>query len=149
MQLRNDVPEEFSAVMWLAIGYPTFTPYIPFFTNATDTDPSFNNTSLTYNFDDAHWLYRSLSVLVESNYKHFVQDDLDYLKECRQELRAQVAKIDAEAKNYSGEALTDFLTKQNYETVKLMREKATDFMGRLYTKGITLSQLTFNMDRNL
>lgn len=149
LQLRNDVPEEFSAVMWLAIGYPTFTPYIPFFTNATDTDPSFNNTSLTYNFDDAHWLYRSLSVLVESNYKHFVQDDLDYLKECRQELRAQVAKIDAEAKNYSGEALTDFLTKQNYETVKMMREKATDFMGRLYTKGITLSRLTFNMDRNL
>ena len=149
LQIRNDVPEEFSAVMWLCIGYPTFTPYLPFYTNATDTDASYRDTSLTYNFDDAYWMYRSLSVLVEANYKHFIQEDIDYLTECRQELRAQVAAIDAEAKNYSGQELTDFLTKKNYETVDLMKKKAHGMFAKLFTNGIGTSKLTFNMDKNL
>ncbi|MQS89861.1 C69 family dipeptidase [Companilactobacillus mishanensis] len=149
LQIRNDVPEEFSAVMWLCIGYPTFTPYVPFYTNMTDTDPSYNDVSLTWDFKDAYWMYKSLSVLVESNYSEFIQDDIDYLTECRQELREAVAETDKLAKDYSGEDLTKFLTERNQKVVAQMNDKAHKMFAKLYTKGIDLSRLTFNMDKNL
>ncbi|MBA1394194.1 C69 family dipeptidase, partial [Lactobacillus sp. XV13L] len=49
LQIRNDVPAEFAAIMWLCLGYPTFSPYLPFYTNMNETEPSFNDTSMTFN----------------------------------------------------------------------------------------------------
>ncbi|BDR58233.1 C69 family dipeptidase [Xylocopilactobacillus apicola] len=151
LQIRNDVPKDVSAIMWLCIGYPTFAPFVPFFTNMNDTAPSYNDTQLTYRETDAYWLYRALSVLVESNYTHFIQLDRDYLTDARQTLRARVADITnkAVAIGISGEALTDYLTKENQETVRQIEATTRQFMGELYTKGITVSHLTFNMDKNL
>jgi len=149
LQIRNDVPEEFAAIMWLCIGFPTFAPYIPFYTNMNETDPSYNDASLKFNFKDAYWMYNALSVLVEANYSDFIQDDVDYLTEVRQELRAAVAETDKLAKNYSGDELVEFLTDRNQKVVKQMQDKAHELFGELYTKGINLSKLTFNMDENL
>ena len=53
--------------MWLCIGGPTFTPFVPFFTNMNDTDPSYNDASLEYRQSDAWWFYKSLAALVESH----------------------------------------------------------------------------------
>ena len=44
LQIRNDVDADKAGIMWLCIGGPTFTPFIPFFANMSDTDASFNNT---------------------------------------------------------------------------------------------------------
>ena len=38
LQIRNDVFTKNAALMWICFGVPTFTPYVPFYTNATDTD---------------------------------------------------------------------------------------------------------------
>ncbi|MDO1605787.1 C69 family dipeptidase [Lactobacillus sp. YT155] len=149
LQIRNDVPEEYAAIMWLCIGYPTFTPFIPFYTNMNDTEESFKNLTTEFDMNKAYWMYKALSVQVESNYSAYIQDNIDYLISCRQELRASVAKTDSEAKNYSGDELTEFLTKQNQALVASMRTKAMKFMDSLYVKGIGLSKLTFNMDENL
>ena len=151
LQIRNDVPEEVAAVMWLCFGYPTFTPFVPFFTNMNDTAHSYNDTSEEYRESDAYWLYRSLSVLVESDYKNFIQMDRDYLTEARRTLRARVAEITEKAlqSGLKEEELTDFLTKANQETVTKIESTTRKFMGELYTKGITVSRLTFNMDKNL
>lgn len=149
LQIRNDVPEEYAAIMWLCIGFPTFTPYIPFYTNMNETDPSYNDASLSFNFKDAYWMYNALSVLVESNYTEFIQDDVDYLTEVRQDLRMAVAETDKLAANYSGDELVEFLTDRNQKVVKEMQDKAHKLFGELYTKGINISKLTFNMDENL
>jgi dipeptidase len=94
-------------------------------------------------------MYKALSVLVESNYTEFIQDDIDFLTDARQTFRAYVAETDKLAKNYSGDELTEFLTNRNQKIVKEMQEKTHEFFGELYTKGINLSKLTFNMDANL
>lgn len=149
LQIRNDVPADRAAIMWLCIGYPTFTPYIPFFTNMNDTEETFKNLTTEFDMNKAYWMYKALSVQVESNYSAYIQNNIDYLISCRQELRASVEATDKAAANLSGDELTDFLTKENQKRVQSMRTKSMKFMDDLYVKGIGLSKLTFNMDANL
>lgn len=149
LQIRSDVPEEYSAIMWLCVGFPTFSPYIPFYTNMNETPESYHDVAPSFEFKDAYWMYKALSTLVESHYSEFIQDDIDYLTECRQELRAFVAETDQLAKDHQGDELTQFLTDRNNKIVGQMEEKAHNLFNSLYTKGIRLSKLTFDMDENL
>lgn len=149
LQLRNDVPKEQAAIMWITMGMPTYTPFIPFFTNANDTDPSFSETPMKWDMKSAYWLYRTISVLVEGHYLQHIQGNIDYLNHCKQELRTMIENIQVEARNYHGAALTDYLTEQNHAIVKKMAVEATAMIGELVMSGINLSKLTFNMDRNL
>lgn len=149
LQIRNDVPEDKAAVMWLCIGGPTFTPFVPFFANMNDTDPSYSNTSMDYNMNDAWWYYKSLAVLVESHYPQFVQLDTDYLKELNQYYRSRVSDVIAKAENKTGAELTEYLTKANQETVAYTRKRSEQLWGQMMIESIKMSKLTFNMDANL
>lgn len=149
LQIRNDVPAEYAALMWICIGTPTFTPFIPFFTNMNDTEETFKNLTSEFDMSKAYWMYKALAVQVESKYTDYIQDDIDYLISCRQILRAAVEETDKQAANLSGEELTEFLTKRNQELVQEMRTKALKLIDSLYLKGMSLSKLTFNMDANL
>lgn len=149
LQIRNDVPEERAAIFWLNFGVPAFSPYVPFFNNATDTDPSYSQTASTMNLDDAYWMYRAVGSVVEGHYSHFIQTNVDYVTASQEYLRTRVAEIDEAAKNLSGDELTSFLTKANHETVKAMKTRTMDHFNGLLATGLTLSRLTFNMDKNL
>jgi dipeptidase len=149
LQLRNDVPAESSAIFWLNFGVPAFSPYVPFFANATDTDPSYSQTPVHLDDVSAYWMYRKLSMIVESHYVQFIEQDTDYITAAKQSLRAHVAQTLAQAKSLSGDELTAFLTKQNHQVVADMRKVTTQLTNDLIEKGLTLSRLTFNMDKNL
>ncbi|MBO8441814.1 MAG: C69 family dipeptidase [Firmicutes bacterium] len=151
LQIRNNVPDDLSTIMWISIGVPSFTPFIPFYGNSIDTDKTFNNTSLKFNINDAYWMYRTVAMLVESHYSKFVQMDLDYLSESHEELNRMIKKIDLEvkSKSLSGSQLTEFLTESNHKIVDHMRSKTMNLIGNLITNGLELSKLTFNMDKNL
>ncbi|KRL13137.1 pepD2 protein [Schleiferilactobacillus perolens DSM 12744] len=150
LQLRNDVPKAYAAIMHLCLGYPTFSPYVPFYTNANDTAPTYSETPMTHDYKSAYWLYKSLSFLVESHYSKFVQKDRDYLKEGRRRKRELIAQIDAQAADLAPDAdLTEFLTRQNYAIVDEYEDHAKALMSDLIMDGINLSQLTFDMDKNL
>ena len=149
LQIRNDVPADKAAIMWLCIGGPTFTPFVPFFANMNDTDPSYSNTSMEYNMNDAWWYYKSLAVLVESHYPQFVQLDTDYLKELNQYYRSRVNEVIIGAANKKGVELTDYLTKANQETVAYTRKQSEKLWGQMMIDSINMSKLTFNMDANL
>ena len=149
LQIRNDVAADKAAIMWLCIGGPTFTPFVPFFANMSDTDPSYNNTSMDYNMNDAWWYYKSLAALVESHYPQFVQLDTDYLNELNQYFRRRVHEIIAGAGDKSGAALTEYLTKANQETVAYTRKRSEKLWAQMMIDSINMSKLTFNMDANL
>ncbi|MCO6542057.1 MAG: C69 family dipeptidase [Lactobacillus sp.] len=149
LQIRNNVPDEYAAIMWLCLGYPTFSPYLPFYANMNDTAPSYNDTSMHFNLKDAYWLYKGMSVLVESHYKEFIQGNIDFLTECRRQFRAVVAQTDQAANKYHGQELTEFLTKQNQALAQTNQTQTLQYMGELMTQGINLSKLTFDMDKNL
>ncbi|WP_270262797.1 C69 family dipeptidase [Lactobacillus panisapium] len=149
LQIRNDVAADKAAIMWLCIGGPTFTPFVPFFANMSDTDPSYNNTSMDYNMNDAWWYYKSLAALVESHYPQFVQLDTDYLNELNQYFRRRVHEIIDDAGDKSGAALTEYLTKANQETVAYTRKRSEKLWAQMMIDSINMSKLTFNMDANL
>lgn len=149
LQIRNDVAADKAAIMWLCIGGPTFTPFVPFFANMSDTDPSYNNTSMDYNMNDAWWYYKSLAALVESHYPQFVQLDTDYLNELNQYFRRRVHEVIDSAGDQSGAALTEYLTKANQETVAYTRKRSEKLWAQMMIDSINMSKLTFNMDANL
>ena len=149
LQIRSDVPEEMAGIMWLCIGGPTFTPYIPFFANMNETDPSFNNTSMTYKKEDAWLYYKSLAALFESHYPQFVQLDTKYLEELNRYYRGRVEEIIENAKDLSGEELTNYLTRENQKTVAHTKKDSEELMGQMFTDAIKMSKLTFKMDPNL
>ncbi|AKP67948.1 C69 family dipeptidase [Companilactobacillus ginsenosidimutans] len=149
LQIRNDVPEEVAAIMWLCVGFPSFTPYVPFYTNMDETPESYREVAPKFEFKDAYWMYNALSMLVESHYSEFIQADTDYLTECKQDFRTAIAETDELAKDYTGNELTAFLTERNKKVVTHMEEKAHQLFGDLYTQGVRLSKLTFDMDKNL
>ena len=149
LQLRNDVPHDQSALMWICFGVPAFSPYVPFYTNANDTAPSWSNTPLKFDVKSAYWMYRELAMLVESHHSHFISADLDYLTAAREQKHRLIAQFDKEAAKLSGSELTDFLTEKNHEMVADMRERTMKMIGHFITEGLNLSKLTFDMDKNL
>ena len=149
LQIRNDVDHDKAAIMWLCIGGPTFTPFVPFFANMNDTDPSYNNTSMTYNLNDAWWYYKSLAALVETHYPQFVQLDTDYLNELNQYYRRRVYDVIKAAGTKNGSELTTYLTKANQETVAYTRKRSEKLWAQMMIDSINMSKLTFNMDENL
>lgn len=149
LQLRNDVPAAQSAIMWLCLGVPAFSPFVPFFANATDTAPTYSATPLHADNVSAYWLYRKLSVLVESHYAEFIQPDIDFLTASKQAFTAHVAATDTTAKQLDGAELTAYLTAQNRAIADATQERTTQLINQLFEQGLTLSKLTFNMDVNL
>ena len=149
LQIRNDVDPDKAAIMWLCIGGPTFTPFVPFFSNMNDTDPSYNNTSMEYNLNDAWWYYKSLAALVETHYPQFVQLDTDYLNELNQYYRRRVEDVIAQAQGKTGAELTSYLTRANQETVAYTRKRSEKLWAQMMIDSINMSKLTFNMDENL
>ncbi len=149
LQIRKDVESDKAAIMWLCIGGPTFTPFVPFFANMNDTDPSYNNTSMEYNLNDAWWYYKSLAALVETHYPQFVQLDTDYLNELNQYYRRRVEDVIAQAQGKTGAELTSYLTRANQETVAYTRKRSEKLWAQMMIDSINMSKLTFNMDENL
>lgn len=151
LQVRNDAPEQAAAIMWLCFGIPAFTPYVPFFGNATKTDASYSDTPLELNIDlkSAYWMYRTLSMLVESHHAKFIQTDLDYLKETREFHYRFVAQTIKQAQSMTGKELTSFLTNQNQKMTNEMAQRTKKIIEQLIMHGLQLSALTFTMDKNL
>jgi len=149
LQIRNDVPEAQSAIFWLNFGVPAFSPYVPFYANATDTDVSYQTTPVKMDGKSAYWTYRKLSAVVESHYQQFIESDTDFVTAAKERFRTHIADADREASSLSGEKLTAFLTRQNHEIATEMNEKTTQFTYDLLSESLNLSKLTFNMDINL
>lgn len=151
LQVRNDLPEAASTIMWMSFGIPTFTPYVPFFGNADEVDASYRNTpkKMNVDFKSAYWMYRALSMLVEAHHAEFLQDDLDYLKDAREYFHRFVDEVALLVDGMTNQEATAILSAKNQELVAEMAKRTKDLMAKLMMKGLELSKLTFTMDKNL
>ena len=140
-----------SPIQWLALGLPAFCAHVPFFTNVNDIDDSYKHVYLKWNMKSAFWIYETLAMVAESHYHDFIEDDIDYQKALAQWARTRIKEVDNEVKTkgYTGEELTEFLTKQDADIVDHYNQQAKDVIGKMITKGTELSKLSFKMDPNL
>jgi len=141
-------PDKLS-VEWKCYGIPSFTTFVPFFTDANETDESYSTISNSMNLKDAYWIYEALSMVVESHYNEFIEEDLDYQKELSQWSRQKIQSVENDAASLFGTELTEYLTQQNHEIVTYFNDKAKELLAKLVTEGTELSGLTFKMDPNL
>lgn len=151
LQVRNDLLEAASTIMWMCFGVPTFTPYVPFFGQAQDMDKSYRETPMELNMDlkSAYWMYRALSMIVESHHAEFAQQDLDYLKDCREYLYRWVNTVAPQVAGKDNSEVSAFLSAESHKMVAELAKRTKDLMAKLIMHGLELSKLTFIMDKNL
>lgn len=152
MQVRPYAPEAASAVMWMTFGgIPSFSPYMPFMAQADEADERMRNTPMKMDMtsDSAYWLFRQLSMVVESHLSEFTKDDLDYLKDLRQYFYAWLDENTKHVEGMSAADATAYLNGRQKEMLDTVYDRTHKLMAKLMTKGVEMSKLTFNMDPNL
>ena len=149
LQMRTNVNEKHAAVQWVEFGVPSFCPWVPFFTNANDTDTSYRELPDHMDWKNAFWLYEALATIVESHYNEFIEPAEDYKKALNSWARQHIAEADKRAASLEGEQLTTYLTAQNHLIARHYEQETKKLIMKLLTDGAALSQLTFKMDPNL
>lgn len=151
LQVRPDLPEVASTIMWMTLGIPTFTPYVPFLGNADTLDATYRLTppEMNLDFKSAYWMYRGLSMLVESHYAEFIQADYDYLKGAREYLYRFVEDTAHQTADLTANEAIQVLNTASTELTAEMAKRTKKLMSQLMMQGLELSKLTFKMDANL
>lgn len=149
LQLPKTSKTNVGGIEWKALGIPSFSPYVPFFTNANDIDKTYSYVPEKLDMKSAYWMYETLAMIVESHYTEFVEPNLDYQKKLSQWARRKISEVETAASAKSGEELTSFLTEQNHLIAEHFNEATKEHIADLITKGTELSKLTFKMDPNL
>lgn len=97
----------------------------------------------------AYWMYRALSMIVESHHAEFAQDDLNYLKDSREYFYRWVNEVAPKVDGMSDKDACAYLSDQTHQMVAEMAQRTKKLMSQLIMKGLGLSKLTFIMDKNL
>lgn len=149
LQLRPGLPAERAGVHWVALATTAFSPFVPFFANASTVHPVWEKAGVRPESDSAYWLYRTLSMLAETRYAMFAKPVEDYLSACRRKARAFVERTDRETAALSGGELTAALTEANRAFMDEMLVDARSMAQDLVMQSAEDSQLSYEMDANL
>ena len=114
-------------------------------------DESYRETPMELNMDlkSAYWMYRALSMIVEAHHAEFAQQDLDYLKDCREYLYRWVNTIAPQVAGKDDGEVSAFLSAESHKMVAALAKRTKNLMAQLIMHGLELSKLTFVMDKNL
>ena len=137
------------SVKWVALATTAFTPYVPFFVDVLDFPEEYKGTTFELDMKYAYWLFKVYSYYVETHYNLFEKENTTYLEKMRSYGRARVFQIKENAKNYKGEELLEYLTKENEKTVKYMLDETRKQLRSFMTIALSVSKMSFTMDKNL
>lgn len=106
IQIRNNVPADYSVVEWLAMGLFAYSPYVPFFTNILKTPANYQIADQNhYTMKSAFWMYKTLAALVNQNYKKYADMINTYKEKCQEYANHRVHWTDEKAKDLQPEQL--------------------------------------------
>lgn len=145
LQIRPDLPP----IHWVALATTAFSPFVPFFANASAAHPAWESEAGRPDAASAYWLLRTLGMLAESRWPQTARDMDDFLKTCRQKAHAFVAACDRESAGLEGEALTEALTSANNAFMDEMLADMRTLAQDLVMAAAEDSRLSFDMDANL
>lgn len=136
-------------IHWLAMGVAAQSTYVPFFNGITDVPAPYKRGKLPAQLNSAYWIFKHVSVLVDSH----LHDFLPLLEDVQKERRAATIQLirhtDAELREYQGQSQEAFLTRQSnnfaIDTMNAYKKLALE----LITKMTDYSPLNFNTDENL
>lgn len=149
LQIRPGLPPERAGVHWVSLATTAFSPFVPFFANASAVHPAWESEARRPDPESVYWLLRTLDVLAESRYPLVARRVEDYLKASRQKAHAFVAATDRACAPLKGEALTEALTGANRAFMdELLADTRTLLQDAIMAEAED-SPLSFDMDENL
>lgn len=148
LQIRTDVDDNHAAIQWLALGFFAYSPYVPFFTNITDTPDDYKNTTNEVSIDNVYWLEKTLSVMIEPHYHEYSDMVHAYLDSCQSFARQRVEETDEVVDDFNGD-VAEFLTESNAKTAGEVSRRTHQLFNDLVKKGLMLSKTTWEKGQNL
>lgn len=148
LQIRNDVDDNHAAIQWLAMGFFAYSPYVPFYTNVTDTPEDYKNTTNEVSIDNVYWLEKTLSVMIEPHYHEYSDMIHAYLDVCQSYARQRIEVTDEVIDGFTND-VSEFLTESNSKTAGEVSKRTHDLFNNLVKKGLLLSKTTWEKGQNL
>lgn len=145
LQIRNDVPTDHAAIQWIAMGFFAYAPYVPFFTNITDTPADYQSTTAAVDVANVYWLNKTLSVLIEPHFHDYVEAVNAFRDGCQSYARSRVAATDAAV---SGN-VSAFLTQSNQITAGEISKRTRELFDTIVKHGLLLSKTAWEKGQNL
>ncbi|MEG1745849.1 MAG: C69 family dipeptidase [Raoultibacter sp.] len=149
LQLRADLPPDRAGIHWVSLATTAFSPFVPFFANATQAHPAWESTADRPDPKSTYWLLRTLSMLTENRYELAARTVDDYLTTCRQKAHAFVAATDRDTTSLSDTALTTALTDANNAFMAEILADTRAVLQDVIMAAAEDSRLSFDMDTNL
>ncbi|ULJ59325.1 C69 family dipeptidase [Wielerella bovis] len=97
-QVKKDLPKNSPAIMWLAIGSPLVSPYLPFYGAIETTAEPYQVASTSY---DANSYYWATSRLLDSFLANESSLKIPFQKEIEKMERPYLVQVDAESKQFA------------------------------------------------
>ncbi|MCY9806834.1 C69 family dipeptidase [Lentilactobacillus senioris] len=149
LQLRPNMPKEAAGIQWLAMGVAAESTFVPFYAGATQTPDSYHQARPKFNPENAYWVYKHASVLVDAHYGLFEPKLQDVQAELRQKFGQVISETDQKAVYHSGIELKTLLTKVNFQNAELGLTRYRQLASDLITLATDLSPLNYKHDTNL
>ncbi|WP_125980703.1 C69 family dipeptidase [Loigolactobacillus iwatensis] len=149
LQIRNHVAEQLAAVQWINLGFYCYSPFVPFYTNVTDTPKNYQVADAKVSLNSAYWLYKALQVVVEPHYHQFISQVNDYRDTSQSYVLGRLKKIDTDAAQLSADKITSYLTKANDDTAGNITNKTEVLLSDLFKQSLLSSKYFFDRGQNL
>ena len=132
-QIYDDMPAEVPGVMWLAIGSPTVSPYLPYFGNINDTIPAYQVETNEYDPESFYWAADNILAAMladEANLKDEIrekivtieQEGINKFEEMRQELMTKYGEDPTAAAEWITEQ-TMSLAQSAFDQLKIIESE--------------------------
>ncbi len=148
LQIRPNVPKEMAGVQWLAMASPATSVYVPFYTNVNNTPTSYQKGTDKPDSESAYWTYKMTKVLTDPYKNKLVNKDVvPVQRKTTSHLKTSLKANDQQARNLTGDELTNFLTQCNQQNA----DYAQNIFQKLNNKLIVDStrQTKIVQDKNL
>ena len=127
-QIRNNVPEEISAVEWLCFGSNAFNVCIPLYTNVDKMPNYVSNVSLDVSVDNFYWASRLIGVLCDAHYSNCLIYVERYQNTVAALARQHIKEFD---EKYIKSLDTNLLSKANEELCKKVKVESQNLINTL------------------
>ena len=131
MQLRQDVPEAYRAIEWIAYASNAFNTMVPFYANVERTPEYLANTTGTVSTDNFYWVSRMIAAMTDASYRKSLIHVERYEEAVISAARALLNEYDAKLAAAAYEDRVALCEEANDAIAAMLKEKAADTLDKV------------------
>lgn len=143
LQIKKDLPAEFSAIHWVAFGPNTFNYLIPVFANVEKTPAFLADTTTEYNLNSIYWLSYTAALIGDNNFNICDAIYERYEQKVAAQFNASVADMEKNAITKAN--IPEYLESLNEKNAAVYAANYTQMLGEMVQVGAQNMELRFNL----